>query len=70
MDRAGWRDVTHALARTHLFIVVFIVLIETLVAIILVLKVLVLECFAVEEVDRARDNLGCTKVSRPLNKKR
>ena len=63
MERAGWREVTQALARTHL-------LIETLVVIILILKVLVPEYFCAEEVDRAGNNLGCTKVRGPLSKKR
>ena len=42
----GWRvarNVTHSLARTHLLIIVLVVLIQTLVVIILILKVLVLK---------------------------
>jgi len=66
----GWRDVNHALAQTLLLLIVLIVLIETFVVVILVLNALVLEYFSGEEVDRAGNNLGWTKVSRPLCRKR
>jgi len=65
----GWREVTHALAQTHLLIIVLIVLVQTLVVIIFILKVLVIESFAVEEVDSARNNLGCARVIRLLRRK-
>ena len=73
-EKSGWkgrglREVTHALARTHLLIVVFIVLIETLVVIIFILKFLVLERFAGKEVDCARNNLSDMSVSTLLRKK-
>ena len=69
----GWRlarNVTHALAQTHLLIFVFLILVETIIVIIFIFKVLVLERFAGGEVDCTRDNQGCAKESRPLNKKR
>ena len=56
MEQARWRvvlAVTIALARTHLRIIVLIVLVQTLIAIIFVFKVLVLESLSGEEVDRA-----------------
>ena len=73
-ENSGWkgrglREVAHALAEAHLLIIVILVLIQSLVVTILILKVLVLECFAGEEVDRVRNNLGCTSVSRLLRKK-
>ena len=56
----------NVVARTYLLI---IVLVETLVVMIFIFKVLVLECFAGEEVDRAWDNLSDMSVSRVLRKK-
>jgi len=63
------REVTHALAQTHLIIVI-LVLVQSLVVKIFTLEVLVLERFAGEEVDCARNNLGRMRVSRLLRKKR
>ena len=68
-NRRVWRVVLAArnvVARTHLLI---IVLVETLVLIIFILKVLVLECFAGEEIDRARNDLSDMSMSTLLRKK-
>ena len=56
----------NVIARTHLLT---IVLVETLVVIIFLLKVLVRESFAGEEIDRARNKLSDMSVSTLLRKK-
>jgi len=68
-SRRVWHVVLAArniVARTHLLI---IVLVETLVVIIFILKVLVLEIFAGEEIDRAQNDLSDMSVSTLLRKK-
>ena len=51
-------------------IIVLIVLVQTLVVFILVFKALAIERFSGKEIDFARNNMGCTRVSRLLSQKR